>query len=230
MKIAIMQPYFLPCISYFQLINAVDKFIIYDDVNYIKKGWINRNNILLHGKKYSFAIPLKKASQNKKINTLSMSEEIRWKNKLFKTIENAYQKAPYFQEVIEEVKNIIFFEDNQLNTFVLHSIRTINQYLGINTQTVPSASIYQNQHLKGEQRIVDICLREKATAYINPIMGKSIYNKDIFEKKNISLCFLETVITPYRQFEHNFVPLLSIVDTMMFQKNKYQLLKQYKLS
>lgn len=93
MKIAIMQPYIFPYIGYFQLINAVDKFIIYDDVNYIKQGWINRNKILLNNEDYLFTFPLKNASSYKKINEIELSENLysKWKIKFFKTLE-VYKK------------------------------------------------------------------------------------------------------------------------------------------
>ena len=84
MKLAIMQPYFFPYIGYFQLIAAVDKFVIYDDVNYIKRGWINRNNILVNNQSFLFSIPLISASQNSKINEIKISEDVNWKSKLLK--------------------------------------------------------------------------------------------------------------------------------------------------
>ena len=62
MKLAIMQPYFFPYIGYFQLIKSVDEFVIYDNIQYTKKGWINRNRILVNGTDYLISLPLKKDS------------------------------------------------------------------------------------------------------------------------------------------------------------------------
>ena len=87
MKVAIMQPYFFPYIGYFQLINAVDKFIIYDDVNYINRGWINRNQVLINGKESYITVPLKDASQNKLIKDITISIETNWQEKMKELFE-----------------------------------------------------------------------------------------------------------------------------------------------
>ena len=76
MTVAIMQPYLFPYIGYWQLIHAVDTFVIFDDVNYIKKGYINRNNILVNGQKQTFTLELMSASQNKLINDIDIGNNI----------------------------------------------------------------------------------------------------------------------------------------------------------
>src|SRR5690606_3799363 len=98
MKIAIMQPYLFPYLGYFQLINAVETFVFYDDVNFIKRGWINRNQILVDNKAALFTVPLKKASQNKLINEIDMAIDEKWLSQFFKTIEQNYKNAPYFDD------------------------------------------------------------------------------------------------------------------------------------
>lgn len=123
MKLAIMQPYFLPYIGYFQLINAVDTFVLLDDVNYINKGWINRNQLLLNGKAHLFTLPLQKASQNKLINQLELSNETKWKDKLLKTIETAYKKAPQFHLVFPLISQILQYPESNLSLFIHHSIQ-----------------------------------------------------------------------------------------------------------
>ena len=96
MKAAVMQPYLFPYIGYFQLINAVDTFVVYDDVNYIKKGWINRNSILVNEKPFLFTVDLKEVSQNKLINEITIDENSNWKKNILRTIELSYKKAPFF--------------------------------------------------------------------------------------------------------------------------------------
>ena len=102
-----MQPYFLPYIGYFQLIKAVNLFIIYDDVQFIKGGWINRNYILSNRNKSMFNLILKGASANKLINEISVQTD---QNKLLKTIYHSYKKAPYFEFVYPLIENILDFE------------------------------------------------------------------------------------------------------------------------
>jgi hypothetical protein len=223
MKLAIMQPYFLPYIGYFQLINATDKFIIFDDVNYIKKGWINRNRILLNGKEYLFTIPLENASQNKLINEIDHSPGSAWKVKLLKTFHSSYNKAPMFTEVYPMLEKIIDFENSHLSTFISNSIVQICNYLKIKTHIVLSSSQYDTTRLKGQEKILEICRKEHAGVYINPVGGFAIYQREAFNKEKVKLSFLNSKPIIYKQFGSDFIPFLSIIDVMMFN-NKEKIL------
>lgn len=216
MKLAIMQPYFFPYIGYFQLIQHVDKFIIYDDVNYIKKGWINRNRILINGAPGLISIPLKKASQNKLIKDTELSDDHSWKNKFEKTLESAYRKAPFFSIIFPEVQEIINRDYDSIAELNLATIRFVCQYLDIGTELVASSTRYGNAHMKAQHRILDICLQEGAGTYINPVGGMEIYDNDLFECHRIQLFFLKSIPTPYRQFGPEFQPYLSMLDCLMF--------------
>lgn len=224
MKIAIMQPYFLPYLGYWQLMDFVDKFIIYDDVNFINKGWINRNNILFNNEPHTFTIPLNKASQNKKILEITISEDQKWRNKLLKTFIHAYKKAPYFQNIFPIFEQIILNEDKNLSSFLKSSIQAIANYIGITTEIIPSSSKYDNAHLKGQERIISICREEDATHYINPIGGKELYDPSLFMQNNLELSFLKSFDFDYPQFQiDKFVPYLSIIDLLMFlEKSEVQ--------
>ena len=214
-----MQPYFLPYLPYFQLINSVDKFIIYDDVNYIKSGWINRNNILINQKASMFTVPLIKASSFSKINDLQIDLYLFnfWKKKFIKSINQYYSKAPYFNEVFEVINRILIVEDNHtISNFVVKALKEVVNYLQINTIIVESSSIYNNSHLKSYQRVIDICIQESATVYINPIGGLLLYDKFIFKQSSLELSFLKSNNYIYQQFTDDFVPLLSIIDVLMF--------------
>jgi hypothetical protein len=166
MKIGVMQPYLFPYIGYFQLINVVDKFIIYDDVNYINRGWINRNRILVNGKPIYITWPLKEASQNKLINEIERIVDEKWTIKTLKTIETAYKKAPCFENVYPLIKEIITYPEINLSKYIHHSLVKLCEYMGISTVLESTSSIYNNSHLKAEERIIDICLQEKAEEYI----------------------------------------------------------------
>lgn len=216
MRIAIMQPYFLPYIGYLQLMNAVEKFVLYDDVNYINKGWINRNRILVSGKEYLFTIPLKEASQNKLINEIYLSDDPKWRGKLLKTFEQAYKKAPFYLTAFAVTEKIINLDAEKVSDWIASSFAILTDCLGIQTDIVLSSSIYQNTYLKGQERILDICQQEKADHYINPIGGTGLYDKSIFDKAGIQLNFLKSKPLIYSQFKNEFVPWLSIVDIMMF--------------
>lgn len=216
MKLGIMQPYIFPYIGYFQLINAVDKFVIYDDVNFINKGWINRNRILNNGKDSLFTIPLKEASQNKLINEIEINWDIAWKSKFLKTLEQCYKKAPFYSEILPIIEQTLSIDNEPVSKVIEHNLRLICNYLDIKTEIISSSALYQNTHLKAQERILDICLQEKVSQYINPIGGLELYDKDFFETKNLQLNFIKSNSIEYPQFKNEFVPWLSMIDVLMF--------------
>jgi len=226
-----MQPYMFPYIGYFQLINAVDKFVILDDVNFITRGWINRNRILVNGEEHLFSIPVKKSSQNKLISESEFADST-WKRKFLKTIEHSYNKAPFYKDSYAVISSILSINENNISKWIYTQINMICYYLKIETEITESSKVYCNRHLKAQERIIDICTQERTEIYINPIGGRELYNSDDFSKNNIRLCFLKTQSEKYAQFNKEFVPFLSIIDVMMFnrvdeiqaQLNKYELI------
>ena len=226
-----MQPYLFPYIGYLQLLNAVDKFVILDDVNFINRGWVNRNRILVNGLPHLFTVPLKDASQNKLIKDLEIVVDEKWKNKFLKTLAYYYKKAPYFNEAFLIVKVVITTETRFLIDWHLKSLDLIKTYLDVDTIYVKASTDYDNRGLKGEDRIIDICIREKADHYINPIGGLELYDSTTFLNKGIKMSFLESNEISYQQFNSEFVPSLSIIDAMMFNSsdNIKNLLKVYVL-
>lgn len=213
MKIGIMQPYFMPYIGYWQLIKEVDLYVIFDDVNYIKKGWINRNNILVHDKRHLFTISLQGASQNKLINEIAVSDDF---IKFKKTISMAYSKAPYYKQVSFLLDEICSFPKYNIAYFIKNSISLVCQYLGINTAIMMSSAIKKDNSLKGQDKILDICKILRADKYVNAIGGRELYEKEQFARQNIDLYFLEPKIEKYKQFTSDFVDCLSIIDVLMF--------------
>lgn len=226
-----MQPYFLPYIGYFQLISSVDKFVIFDDVNYIKRGWINRNNILVSGKSVLITLPLNESSQNKKIHDIDTIRDMKVIEKLLKTIVMNYKKAPYFDQVFNLIQQIFMTASSSIAEFNLLQLKSICKYLEVDTQFVNSSRLYNNADLKGEERIVDICIQEKADVYINPIGGVELYNRNSFERNDIKLFFIKSKAIEYKQFNQPFVPWLSIIDVLMFNsvEQTKEILKKYQL-
>lgn len=214
MKIGIMQPYFFPYIGYWQLINCVDNYVIYDDVNYIKGGWINRNNIALNGNKHLITLPLVNSSSFKPICEIEVTKDEIAKNKILKTIENAYRNAPYFNEVMPMIASIIA-ENSTISYLNYCAIKTIADYLNIDTKLILSSDMDKNSMLKGEEKVIDICKRLGATKYINAIGGVELYNKERFRQDDLTLQFLRTKDICYRQLSQEFIPNLSIIDIMM---------------
>jgi hypothetical protein len=218
MRLAIMQPYIFPYLGYFQLIHSVDTFVIYDDVSFIKHGWINRNNILLNGKSHRFSIPLKKLSSFTKISDTIISDiPYNWDIKLLATIMSAYQKAPYFSSIYPLIKGLLSFSSNKsISVIAAGSIYLVAQYLNIKTSFINTSSIFNNNYLKGELRVIDICRKLNASHYINSIGGLDLYSKLDFLEQGIELNFIKSNPISYSQFKNEFVPCLSILDVLMF--------------
>jgi hypothetical protein len=217
MKLAIMQPYFFPYIGYFQLINSVDEFVIYDNIQFTKKGWINRNRILVNHKEDYISLPLKKDSDYLNINQRFLSEN--WSNdrkKILNRIVESYRKAPQFESAFSLFEKCLTSSQTNLFYFIHYSLIETLKYLSIPTKVTISSSIEINHQLKSEDKVLAICNEKNATNYINPIGGLELYSKDRFKSKGISLQFQKSNPINYLQYKNNFIPWLSILDVMMF--------------
>ena len=216
MKLAIMQPYFFPYIGYWQLMDAVDTYVIYDDVNYINRGWINRNRILFNGKPRYFNLPMHGSSQNKLINEIEVDKDEILRDRNLSILKEAYHKAPYFDEIYPIITEILNSDADNVASFIADSFRILCFYLGITTERILSSEIDKDSSLKGEDKIIDICKALGAKHYINAIGGVELYHEDIFRSNGIEISFLKTKDIKYRQFDNEFENSLSIIDIMMF--------------
>lgn len=228
MTLGIMQPYFMPYIGYWQLMAAVDTYVVYDDVNYIKGGWVSRNNILLNGERHLFTIALNGASPNKLFNEITIRDDFR---KFFRMLESAYKKAPYYQPVMVLLECICNYPNRSLGEFMLHSFHLVLDYLDIHTEFILSSSIQKDNTLHGKDKVKHICQILGADTYLNAIGGQVLYDKQEFLRDGINLYFLQTNDIQYLQFNNDFISNLSIIDVLMFNSPEQtrQLLKQYTL-
>lgn len=230
MKVGIMQPYFFPYLGYWQLINAVDKYVVYDDVNYIKGGWISRNNILLNGAKHMITMPLCSPSPNKKINEIEIKKDRVAVKKVIKTIKAAYLKAPYYTIVMPIIERLI--EDaNTIAILNYNSIVEIGKYLDFKTEILLSSKIEKNNELKGVDKVIQINKILGADTYYNAIGGQELYSKKEFCKAGQNLYFLKMKDIEYKQYNHEFVSSLSIIDVLMFNSVEkiQEMLRDYTL-
>lgn len=215
-----MQPYFFPYIGYWQLLNAVDTYVIYDDVNFIKGGWINRNRILANGKPQNINVILDKPSSNKRINETKIKNDRHCYGKILKTLELSYRRAPQYDDVIQFLEPVLSFQADNLGDYLSNSIRAVCSYLEISTRILLSSEIEKDSELKAQDKVLDICTRLGATVYYNATGGKGLYEVAAFQEKGIGLKFLQTDAISYNQFKDEFVPNLSIIDVMMFNSTK----------
>lgn len=221
MNIAIMQPYIFPYIGYFQLVHASDTFVFYDDVNYINKGWINRNNILLNGKAQLFTLPCKELSQNKLIKDIYLLDDPAPVQKILATMQMAYKKAPFFKEVYPVIEHTLTAAPAaSLGNVTVSSVKNVWNYLGLTKNFKTSSESYTNQELKKADRLIDICHIEGITDYVNAQGGKAIYTKEYFKERGVNLSFLIAENYSYLQFKEPFTPYLSIIDILMFNSKE----------
>ncbi len=233
MKLAIMQPYFLPYLGYFQLLNAVENFVVYDNIQYSKKGWINRNRILSNGGDSIFTLPLKKDSDYLDVNQRALSEHFLKveKDKILRRIRNDYKNAPSYESVMPLLEKVFNYSELNLFEYIYFSIKEISNFLGITTQLLISSKINIDHNLKSQCKVLEICKTLNAQDYINPIGGIELYSKKDFLDSGINLMFMKTNSRPYPQFSKEFVPNLSIIDVLMFNSKEeiQKMLQNYEL-
>ena len=233
MKIAIMQPYFFPYIGYFQLINAVDTFVVYDNIEFTKKGWFNRNRLLFNGTIDYFTINIKKGSdfldvRDREIAPVYFEKEL---PRMLRQIGQSYRKAPCFDTVFPLIRGILEHEEYNLFKYIHATILNLIRHLDLTTEVVVSSTIPIDHSLKAERRLFEICRHFSAEHYINPIGGMALYPKEDFLEQNIRLSFISTRPLEYPQLGDAFVPNLSIIDVMMFNPTEKirQFLDEYEL-
>jgi len=228
-----MQPYLFPYLGYFQLINAVDIFVISDDVQYIKQGWVNRNYILSNRKPLLFTFSVKKDIMTKNMNQRSYSEGTynSTRDKFLRTLFHSYRKAPYFKEVNELITEILSYEDHNVSEFNTNSLKKLCNYMNINTQFVLSSSLEKEKGLRGQETVIATNKLLGVRCCINAIGGLELYSPEKFEESGIKLKFIKMNKIKYCQFNGQFIPNLSIIDVLMFNSEEEveRLLNNYEL-
>lgn len=217
MNFAVMQPYLFPYLGYYQLVNAVDTFIFYDDVTYIKNGYINRNNILVNGQAQRFTVPVPGASSNILIKDLNFDPNVK---KTLKTISQSYVKAPYFNDVYPIIEKILTSTERQVHTLCANSITSVFSYLGINKQFKFSSELEYNRDLPAADKLIAMAGLLNSKHYINSPGGKNLYSKEYFSDKGVNLSFIEMRSVNYQQGKSEFVPYLSIIDVLMWNSKE----------
>lgn len=215
MRLGIMQPYLLPYIGYFQLVHAVDMLILYDNIKYTKKGWINRNRFLRDGKDVIFSIPLRSDSDSLHIRDRHIAADFD-PDKLINQLRGAYVRAPYVGQTLQLLEDMVHREESNLFDFLNYSIRKTCQHLGIATEIRSSSDIEIDHSLKGQEKVLAICSALDATTYINLPGGVGLYENRAFQERNIELRFIQPQLCEYSQQGNEFVPWLSILDVLMF--------------
>ena len=215
MKLAVMQPYFLPYIGYYQLISSVDVFVVYDNIKYTKKGWINRNRFLQNGVSSTFSLPMKHDSDLLNVVDRELAADFNHL-RLLNQLKGAYAKAPYFAQTFPLLERIVCHEDRNLFRFIHNSIVEVCTHLRLTTVIRISSSVAIDHDLKGQEKVLSMCNALGAKVYINSEGGIELYSKDDFRARGIELRFVKSKPFEYAQYGNDFVPWLSIIDVLMF--------------
>lgn len=216
-SIAIMQPYLFPYVGYFQLIDAVDEFVVHDDVQYVKGGWINRNRILSGGEIKYITLPIKHAGHRLPINRRYFTDPFgKAKARFLRQVLAAYWKSPYAEVGRSVLADCFRCNDTNVARFVTHCLVTVCQALGIKTPIRLSSALRKEQGLSGEDRVLEICKCVGADHYINPPGGRSLYSSRHFAREGVTLEFIQPDMVSYRQDQPGFVSGLSILDVLMW--------------
>lgn len=215
MRLAIMQPYFFPYIGYFQLIAAVDQFVVYDNIKYTKKGWINRNRFLQNGKDAVFSLPLKKDSDSLDVCERELASDFD-RERLLNQLRGAYRRAPHFEQTFPLIEQVMQYPEKNLFLFLHNSIVQVCAHLGITTKIIVSSEVAIDHQLQAQDKVLALCEALGANTYVNAIGGVELYSKETFLKKSIELQFIKSLPFKYSQFGNEFVPWLSIIDVMLF--------------
>ena len=234
MKLAIMQPYFMPYLGYFSLINLVDQFILFDTPQFIRHGWIERNKLLqLNNETFYIKVPLVKHSQKTNIKEIKINHKTQWKDKIYAQLVHYKKKAPYYEQVILLLNEILDLKTDSIVELDLKALKVICKYLGINTPfyVFSEMNIEIEKVESPDEWALNICKAIKAEEYYNLPGGKSFFEKEKYDKEGLKLKFLKFEPTRYTQFKNDFVPFLSIIDIMMFNSKAEirEMLNQYEL-
>ena len=216
MKVAIMQPYFFPYIGYFQLMDAVDLFVFYDDAQFMKGGWVNRNRILREGAPAWWTYPIVREDFRLTIRERRYAKSDANTASLLGKLEGAYRRAPHYATTQDLVATCFACDDDSVAGFNQAHLADLAKRLGIGCDFAISSQIDHDRTLGGQERVIALSKAVGATRYFNAIGGRALYDPAAFADAGIDLCFVEPGAVAYPQFGDPPVPYLSIVDVLMF--------------
>lgn len=214
-RVAVMQPYFLPYLGYWQLLAAVDTFVVYDNLEYTKKGWINRNRMLVDGAPATFTLPVKAASDFAHIVEREIADDFK-PGKLTAKFAGVYRAAPHWRQLESVLERILACPSKNLFEFLAHQLRVIAAELQLDADIVTSSTVPIDHSLRAQDKVLAFCTTLAADVYVNAPGGRALYSPDAFAAIGCELRFVDSHPVAYEQFDRPFVPGLSIADVLAF--------------
>ena len=232
-----MQPYLLPYLGYFQLMNAVDEWVVFDDIQYRRHSWINRNRILSPNleKEWKYiSIPLKRYSQTKLITQIEINNDNKWCDSILGGLSYYKRvKAPFYKDTVSFIEPLIQNKYEFISELNIILMKHIANLLNIKTNIrISSEEDFKfKKNMESDDWALEISKKLGASTYINPLGGLEIFDKKKYKKEGIEIKFLKTNNIFYKQSKRNFVPFLSIIDVLMFNsiENIKIMLDKYEL-
>lgn len=211
-RVAVMQPYFFPYLGTYQLAQAVDAFVFYDDAAFIKQGYINRNAILCHGEAQRFSLPVRDISSFRPIHAHHYIGP--WRPFL-ERLRQCYRRAPMFDAVFPLVEAVALDPDENVAHKNALSFTRVFDYLGLARDWSFASRHALPDDLRAQARVLALCAREGATTYVNAAGGRALYQPEAFAAVGVDLRFISNEAAPYEQGGAAFTPNLSMIDLLM---------------
>jgi hypothetical protein len=215
--VAIHQPYIFPYTGYFSLVETSDIFIFYDDVQYINRGWINRNSILINGTPYRFTVPLSRHSQNDLIYNTKIRSLAEFREKFLETVRHGYTKAPYFEIGFDYIARVLSGDSSSISEIAINSVEEVFRLTKSPKRFLRSSASFASTRAIGRSaRLIKITKLLGAENYVNAIAGVTLHDKTYFSSRGVNLSFVKAHLKEYKQVGSKaFVPGLSIIDVIM---------------
>ncbi len=216
-KVAILQPNYIPWKGYFDLINMVDEFVVFDEVQYTKKDWRNRNLIKTPQGLQWLTIPVTVEHQQQKIYEVNVADQY-WREKHWRSLCINYAKAKHFSAYAPVFEDLYLRKQTtNLLDILIEFLRAINAILGIETKLTLSTTIPQSTESRLE-RIREILLYTHTEVFINGPKAKSFMPDDAFAADHITIHWMSYGgYVPYEQVHPPFEHGVSIVDLLFNQ-------------
>ena len=219
MRIAIMQPTYLPWLGYFELMHNCDLFVFLDDVQFVKKSWHHRNRVKTSTGETMLTVPVfSKGKRRQQIRETLINNELPWERKHFITIKNNYKKACFFDNYIDELQKIYSRDYNKLLDISIALIELIRREIGISTDTIMSSAL--NTEGVKSQKIINICKKLKSDVLYDTQGAEAILDLDLFEKNNIKVIYQRFKHPIYRHLHEDFISHLSALDLLFNEGEK----------
>ncbi|MFP5080822.1 WbqC family protein [Pedobacter sp. JCM 36344] len=219
MKIAIMQPYFFPYVGYYSLIKHSQKFLIFDKVQFIRHGWIDRNRILkpIEGWQY-IQVPLLKHPREAQIKDIEIRNSEPWRDKLKAQLTHYKKRSPYYSQCMEVIDSALSIQTESIVELNEHILKTTCKYLNIDLDIATFSNLdLQIEDVQApDEWALNISLAMGFETYINPPGGMDFFNREKYHDHGVDLIFLSNNMQKYSQMRTSFENGLSIIDLMMF--------------